>query len=367
MTTSFGGGALAIPKSYYDEVGYEGFQQEPISTGPWQVEEWDQGTRLTLSAHEDYHITDEDGNQYPYLDTVQYDSIPETSTLIGALENGEIHMSSAIEAGSVPQVEAANGVSVSRKQALDWWAIAFNTTREPFDTPRRRRGFAKLLDRRQFVERAQFDEASPAVGPIPPQVPDFGRPNEEKNQAQAFAPEEGLEILESEGVDDASFKLLSSPRYDRWMRNVRSQFQERAPDLTVEIRQIQQSEYWTVKGRPNLDYDISLSFTTQMFDPDGIYTFYRQPDQGGVINETGFSPETADNAARVNELLGEQRRETDHEKRVELFHEIEDLVIQDTPDAYMMHTNDLLPIRDEVTGWNHPPNLRPTKGITIDE
>ncbi len=372
LTKGLGQGAVAVPKDYHEEVGIEEYQEQPVGTGPFEIASWESGTRLTLNAFDDYYATDSSGNQLPYLDTVHIDPIPETSTMVSALQTGDVHMANRVGAENVEQINTVDDASISTVRSTDWWGIAMNTTREPFGNPRVRRAFAKLLDPQEFIENAQFGEGVPSGGPIPPAVDWAARTLEEKHEAtdgaQAFAPEEGRQILEEEGVADVSIELLSSPNFERWMRNVRSQLTEHVPDLDVSLRQVQQSEYWSIKGRPNLDYDMAMAFTSGIADPDiGMWNFYRQPDQGGVWNETGYSPETSDHATRVNELLGQQRREVDQETRKELLWEAEDLLIEDCVDAYLLHTNDLVPIRDDVQGFDHPPNLRPLDYLTLDE
>jgi len=372
LTKGLGQGAVAVPKDYHQKVGLEEYQQQPIGTGPFEIASWEAGTRLTLEAFDNYYATDSDGNQLPYLDTIHVDPIPETSTMVSALQNGDAHMANRLGAENVAQVEAVNGASISRVQSTDWWGVAMNTTREPFNNLRVRRAFAKLLSPQGFIENAQFGEGVPSGGPIPPAVDWAARSVEEKHEAtdgaQAYAPEEGRQILEEEGVADVSVELLSSPVFERWMRNVRSQLTENVPNLDVSLRQVQQSEYWSIKGRPNLDYDMAMAFTSGIADPDiGMWNFYRQPDQGGVWNETGYSPETSDHATQVNELLGQQRRETDRETRKELLWEAENLIIEDCVDAYLLHTNDLVPIRDDVRRFEHPPNLRPFDTLSLNE
>ena len=370
LTKDLGQGAAAVPKSYYQEVGKEEYQKKPISTGPFKIVSWEPGTRLELEAFEDYYDTDEDGNQLPYLDTLKIDPIPETGTMISALQAGEVDMANRIQASNAAQVEGINGVNLGRVQNADWWAIAMNTTREPFDRVRVRQAFGKLLDPKKMVEDAQYGEGIPAAGPIPPTIDWVGRSFEEKDDTQNFAPEEGRTILEEEGVEDLSFSMLTSSVFERWHRAARSQFLEHVPSLEIELNKVPQSEFWPTKGRPDLNYDMALSFMGRIGDPDiGLWNFYRHPDNGGQWNESGYGYGGGEylHAERVDELLAQQRKEVDQEKRKEMLWEVEDLLIEDAVDLYFVHTNDLIPKRDRVKGFDsYPPGLRHFEYASLD-
>ncbi len=365
MTRGLGRGAVAVNERVIEDIGNEAHLTAPIGTGPFRLADFDDGTQIVLERNEEYYDTDEEGNQLPYLDEVIIDPIPETSTLIGALQTGDIQFANSIPAGNVQELEGADNVVISRKPGPNWFAIALNTTREPFDSPQVRRGIAKLINNEDFIRDGDFGEGEPARGPIPPAIEWASRDNDEKNQAQAYDPEEGLRILEEEGAADASFEILSSETFERWVRTVRSQLLEEAPDLDIEIRQVQQADYFGIKG--DLDYDVAVAQLSSAADPDqALWNFYRQPEDGGAWNETGYSPETADNAEEVNELLGQQRRETDEQRRFEILAEVEDLVIEDCVDVYLNHANDIMVYSNSVQGFQHPPQLCPFETVWLE-
>jgi len=370
LTKDLGQGAAAVPKSYHEEVGMEEYQNKPISTGPFKIVSWEPGTKLELEAFEDYYDTDEDGNQLPYLDKLNVVPIPETATMVSALQSGEIDMANRVQAANAAQIEGINGVDLGRVQMSDWWAIAMNTTREPFDRVRVRQAFGKLLDPKKMVEDAQYGEGVPAAGPIPPTIDWAGRPFEEKDDTQNFDPEEGRMMLEEEGVDDLSFSMLTSSVFERWHRAARSQFLEHVPTLEISLDKVPQSEYWPTKGRPDLNYDMALSYMGRIGDPDiGLWNFYRHPDNGGQWNESGYGYGGGEylHAERVDELLAQQRRETDQEKRAELLWEAEDLLIEDAIDLYFVHPNDLIPKSDRVKRFDsYPAGLRPFENVSLD-
>lgn len=46
--------SLVIPKNYFEEVGEEGFLEQPVGSGPYKFKEFVAGSHLALEAYEDY-------------------------------------------------------------------------------------------------------------------------------------------------------------------------------------------------------------------------------------------------------------------------------------------------------------------------
>jgi len=74
-----------MSRQYHEEVGEEGYLQNPVGTGPFKFVEWLSGDRIVLEAFEDYW---EEG--YPKVDQVIYRPIPDTATRFAALVNDDI-------------------------------------------------------------------------------------------------------------------------------------------------------------------------------------------------------------------------------------------------------------------------------------
>jgi len=86
--------------------------------------------------------------------------------------------------------------------------------------------------------------------------------------------------------------------------------------------------------------------TPAHIDPDqATYNFWRKPDVDGIWNREGYVNE------RVHELLAEQRRATDCDERVEILHELEDLLMEDCARIFLEVENEIAAYLDKINGY----------------
>src|SRR5690606_25660478 len=61
-----------------------------IGTGPFKLDSWTVNQSFKASKFEDYWDTDDEGNQLPYLDSIEYRPVPDSAQRSNLLESGEI-------------------------------------------------------------------------------------------------------------------------------------------------------------------------------------------------------------------------------------------------------------------------------------
>ena len=71
-----------LPKAYYEKVGAEGFEQKPIGTGPYMVDEFQSNGFLRLKANPTYW-----GGKPPF-ETVIFKFVPDASSRVAEIESG---------------------------------------------------------------------------------------------------------------------------------------------------------------------------------------------------------------------------------------------------------------------------------------
>jgi peptide/nickel transport system substrate-binding protein len=75
---------MILPKNYFESVGQEGFNRQPIGSGPWKFVELIPKTKLTLEANTDYW------GQVPAFEYLVEQMVPEQSTRIAMLKAGDV-------------------------------------------------------------------------------------------------------------------------------------------------------------------------------------------------------------------------------------------------------------------------------------
>ncbi|WP_459881384.1 ABC transporter substrate-binding protein [Halorubrum gandharaense] len=350
-----------INETALEEMGVNQYSLEPVGTGAFEVAEHEVGSHITLDAFDDYHETDDEGNQLPYLDGVDIEMIPEPGTIVNALQAGDIDFANQVPLENVDEVEGNPEIEISGVVGNGWLGFSMNQDREPFDDVDVRRGIAKAIDNELLAQNAFFGYAEPATGVFGPLPEWVARPNDEKDQTQAHDPEEAQELLEGTPLmdDEEEFQIMQTQESLRAARTVQNQLENLG--LSVEIDQVTDSTYW--ERYEDGDYDMTVSGSVQKPDPEeSVWNFYRLPDEGGVWNWYNYESQEA------HDLLGDQRRAADQDERAEILQELEDVLIRDAPDAYLVHEEDVVGFGDHVGGFTHIPSfLRNFHEVWVEE
>jgi len=353
LTRGPGRAATIVSQGAIEEMGREQYAIEPVGTGPFKVASHEVGSELVLERNEDYFGTDEDGNQLPYLDGINIRPIPEPSSIVNALQSGDIHFANLIPLQNASQVESADEVDMLQAPGVNWYGLAMNQDREPFGDKQVRMGIAKCIDNEAFIETAYFGNAISAEGPINKATNWVWR--DDKPGDQSFDREQGMQMLEDAGADGASFSILTTQSSLRQAQAMRQQLN--SSGLNVEIEQVTSSTYWTRYEEGN--YDTTISGSVGDPDPDqSLWNFYRKD---GPWNWVNFQNDEA------HELLAQQRRQLDRDERMATLQELEDLLISEVPHAYLSHQDDIGAARTEVNGFTHIPFMRPLETVSLSE
>lgn len=351
-----GRAATIVSQEAINEMGNEQYSLTPVGTGPFEITQHDPGSRLVLDRFDDYFKTDEEGNQLPYIDGVDIRLIPEPATIVNAIRGGDVDYIHTVPLQNISDIESASDVELLSGPGVHFEGLLMNTEREPFGSTKARLGVARVIDNEEFVDAAYFGNALPDTGVLNKATGWVWR--EDKPGDQDYNPEEGTRLLEEAGAQDASFSILAEEGGVRQARAMRQQLNRAG--LSVEIDQVTGNAYFDrLFGN---DFDTTIVGSGGDMDPDqSVYNFFRLPDEDGVWNFGSWRSE------RAHQLLEDQRRAVDREKRKELLWELEDLVIAEAPFAFLDHQDDVLAKRSNVRGYTHIPGVRYFERIWLDE
>ncbi len=96
-------GSGMLPPEYFQEVGMEGFIQNPIGTGPYKFVEWQRDGYVRLEVFEDYW------RGTPEISEVEFRVIPEASTRISELLTGGVDIALEIPPFEKPRIDSRDG------------------------------------------------------------------------------------------------------------------------------------------------------------------------------------------------------------------------------------------------------------------
>jgi peptide/nickel transport system substrate-binding protein len=140
----------------------------PIGTGPYRFVEYKPGDQMVLERNPDYFLPG-----VPTVERAVMRVIPEYTTAVAALESGAIDVVFDLPPEQVDKLGHSKVAHVDEVPSGRWNGFILNCEMKPFDDPRVRRAFIKLIDKPAFNDIAMFGHGTTALTPIPPTHPFF--------------------------------------------------------------------------------------------------------------------------------------------------------------------------------------------------
>ncbi|MEZ5343322.1 MAG: ABC transporter substrate-binding protein [Acidimicrobiales bacterium] len=119
----------------------EGYANNPIGSGPFMVETRDIDNETVLVRNPDYWMTDKDGTQLPYLDSIVFRPIPDENTRLDALTSGTVNAFQTLRQGTIRNArDVGDSIKVLEFQGSNTGGGMFNVAVAPYDDLRVRMG-----------------------------------------------------------------------------------------------------------------------------------------------------------------------------------------------------------------------------------
>lgn len=294
----------------FEETGSD-LSQNPIGTGPWQLDALEIGVRAVLSKRTDEAGWWGDAVFGPvFLDGIEYiDYGTDPSAEIAAYESGEIHTGYETTASYV-EIFDALGLKKSEAVTANTLCVRMNTKAPPYDNKMLRNAIQLAVDNSTILDLGYQGLGRTAenfhVAPLHPEYAEL--------QTVDRDPARALEMLTEAGHADTELDLISID--DDWIRNSCDAVAAQMRDAGIKVKRtvLPGSTFWNNwTGYP-------FSATNWNMRPLGIQVYALAYRSGEVWNETAFSD------ARFDELLAQSFSVPDPDERRKLMREMEEIL-----------------------------------------
>ena len=100
------GRRLVVPRQYVEKVGEDGFKKAPVGAGPYKFVSFTPGVELVLEAFDQYW------RKTPSVKRIVLRVIPDESTRLAALKNGEVDIAYSIRAELAEELRRTPGLTL---------------------------------------------------------------------------------------------------------------------------------------------------------------------------------------------------------------------------------------------------------------
>ena len=377
LERSSGRAMTIVSQKAIEELGLEQYALTPIGTGPFKVTSHELGQSLVLEKFENYYDPER-----PKLDKVTIIPIPEPEPLAAAIEAGDIHLigGNGAPAELIDRFLTNPDLVVSEVTGPGFQYLSMNPHIEPFKVEdysksfeelleepgfQVRLGIAKAIDRDDYINRALFGRAVPAAGSINPAMRFFFDTEINESSEQRFDLDRSKELLAQAGFADGAglptLKLLTTPggkraseiMADILKKNVGLEVELDIVDFTVLIERSRAMDYELMQLGSGGDYDPDDGLVDFMMS-DSKFNGPARPDDMPF----GYFSDPA-----VDELIQQQRIESDLDARKALVQEANLITSNKVAFAFTHHPTNILIYRAEV---NYPDESRIPGLVDLD-
>ena len=313
----------AVPQWAIDEHGEKWIEAGNIVTnGRFVLNEWVHGVRRTLLRNplmpEDMYG---DGN----IEKIVINVVPDVSTGYALWLNNEVETSGIPDAELQAHLEKYADETVQVPDLAVFY-FGFRETKPPFDDPRVRRAFSAAFDREKFVQEVRQGQGLPMKHFAPPGI--FGAPPIDE-VGVGFDPEFAKQQLADAGYPNCEgFPTVTLLGYSgqstlNWIEFAQKQWQEHlgcSPDV-IQIEQQSFKELLAATAASTPDEEAPHMWTLG-WGPD-------YPDENNWVGDVLWCENPGNRMKRecteADDLIVQAREETDPDKRVDMYRQIEEM------------------------------------------
>jgi peptide/nickel transport system substrate-binding protein len=339
--------APIIPRHIYEgtDILKNPANNRPVGTGPFKFVEYVPGDRVILGRNDDYFKPG-----LPYLDRAVFKVIPQPSTAVLALEQGEVDYLWTVPGPDIPRLQANPNIVLAKAPAgpggsfcID--TLIFNLRRPPFDRLELRRAFAHAINRQQLLEQVYFNQGRIATAPIASTMTWAYTPDVTRYDHN---PDEAVRLLEAAGYrpgpDGKRLRVtfVHASTYARTAEVIRDNLGR----VGVEVELIT-LEFNAAVERVFVRTDFDLGIASYCNGPDpeiGVTRMYVSSN----IKPIPFSNGAAYVNPQVDELFARAATTVEEARRAAIYHEIQRILTRDLPYLWLIETEGYRAFRKDI-------------------
>jgi len=317
--------------------------RHPNGTGPYKLIEWTPNKRIVYQANHDFYLG---MPRIPYVVVQLFSGVGTNLYETGNIDMTSVSLYAAdrfLDPSEPLHAELHTGVNLCTGY------VVFDTTKPPFDDLKVRQAFSMAFDRQKYIDVVLRGHALPAIGSYPPGLPGFNV----NLKGLPFDPEQARQLLDQSkykgpsGLPPIIFTSIGTGSSISPDVAALAQMWKQYLGVTITVENI----------APNVYYDqIFAGNHGQLFN-GGWCADYPDPENfadvlfhtGSEENNGGYSnPE-------LDKLLEAARVEQDVNKRIQMYQQAEQMIVNDAPVLFTTHSLSYMLVKPYVKGFKLTP------------
>lgn len=291
--------AYVLPQKYYEEVGAEGFENAPVGSGPYMVDQFERNSFVRLKRFDRYW-----GPQ-PEFETVIFKFVTDASSRVAEVESGSSDITIEIPYEEFDRLRAKDGL-VGRSTPVSDIGMIFINDVDVMEDANVRKALAHAIDKNAIVEHLLRGYGVPIDTLQAPQYSAF-----DSSISVEYDPEKAKMLLAESGYSTdspVSFKIQTTrgfkPKDYEMIQAIVGMWRKVGAEAEIEV------------------YEIAKHFELRALDTLAPAAFYNWGNAiGDPSTSTGFamfgpSPHSTWDTEDLDAMIGPLWGEPDEDKRI---------------------------------------------------
>lgn len=329
-----------VPQEVVEHYGHD-FRNHPVGTGPFKFKSWKEGEKMILLKNPKYFETDKSGNRLPYLDAVAVSFIKDRQTGFLEFVKGNFDFLSGVDGSFKDDILTADGnlnpkytgrfdMNKAAYLKTDYLGILVDPSMpavkgSPLLNKYVRQAINYGFDRKKMINFLKNNIGKPASsGFVPYGMPSF---DESKVKGFIYDPDLARELLRKAGYPNGQglpeIVLTTTSMYQDLCEFMQSELKAIGMNIKVDVVAPAPHSEMIARG------DVAFFRKSWIADyPDAenyLALFYSKNFAPAGPNYTHFDNKEYD------KLYEAAQKETDDQKRFELYREMDKIIIEESP------------------------------------
>jgi peptide/nickel transport system substrate-binding protein len=332
------------------------FAAHPVGVGPFMFDNRVAGDSVTVVKSPYYY-----DKSKVHLEKIVFKGIADAAAAAAALKAGDLQALDVVSPAELPGVRVTSGVRLLGKTPPGFQGVVFNIGNKrgvgrlpyvnlgtPFaSSAKLRKAFDEAIDRRAVGNAVLIGEMVPGCTHNSPSSIWF----DPTVVCSGYDRADARKLIRASNVTNPTVNLLTSNLTDSVRLAQALQAVEAAVGINVVIETTDAATAVTRAGAGKFEAYLTTWYPGGLDADTNLYKFFHTT---GSRNRSGYSN------AKVDSLLDEARQAPTFEARKSLYHQVEQIVVNNRPMIVLFHAKWYAAVSTRLTGVQFPPdaNLR---------
>lgn len=313
------------------------FNQNPLGTGPYILEQFAISKDIVLKANSNYFI------HKPNLEKIIFHYLPDKSAEFLMLKSKQLDVGTLTPLQLERQIdeEFKKNYTIYEDIAHNFSYLGFNLENQKFKNPKVREALSLAIDRQELVDILYFGHGKVCSGPFLPGTGAFN----DAVKAPKQDIQKAKQLLKEAGYDEKNpleFELSTSASGSGSYSAQILQYQLQKAGVVMKLRIMEWQAFLNTVIMPRKFEAVLMGWSLGL-KPDAYSIWHSESRRKGGFNFIGYHNQ------EVDELIKKAEKVVEQEKFDSLYKEIFAKIVADNPYLFLVIPNSITVVNKEIT------------------